>query len=774
MNPFNNCWANSVLQALCGSSASQYLPSTRECPTPVCKYLANIKSSLQCNAEKSLVAIKGPLPVTSDILNLISKVYNRDQTLQCVQDDAADFLQMILKSLSEHCEEGAFHFNSKTIHISGCSKCQKIVHSISEDFCVHLAITTQISDNISVQSLLWEWCINSDVQNTVNCECMDEASIWHRSFFLNVPKVLILLTDRLCDTSDKNEAILSIDNTLQLSHLLAGKLAINTLRYTLAAIIFHHGSPSNGHYDACLFNGKGEAYNYNDTKITPRPTDRFLREKRLRKSTRLLFYVCESNEETFRSGYPNFEHDMTQEAMLTIERIWFGLQSFDINGLNEKDLRLLAGEEKLNGEVIYNFMHGVTVSENRKGRNARVLSNYLLSDVQQGKRSSFFLNSVVKNSALLLGSQIILIPYHQKARDHWSVVALYPERHLIVHCDSLPHAIADRALLQSLSILLSKLSASVGEACQDWHLLPMHKLGKMPLQSDNYSCGMYACIFSYALLASKDVAIQEEFFPLFRYWIAQKAMLGARCVGEGAEKRGKVHEKLWNDIHCEATSISYLNRMKAHEGGAFASLATFMENFEPNKLENSAEVFSDGEESDGSLHEKHSDHGLEREFRNFCEKESSALCDKINGSTAISVSDVYRQTCSERLTAVAALPYSTFRTLQGDEEFPQVRNNPHNQMYNLLRIVHKIFCMTKPNDADDLFAGKRILKFPIFKMRGMSRSQFVERVVFPELLTYFFMGKYGESYEQATGRLYGRSCATHTVYWHHILRVAKL
>ena len=56
-------------------------------------------------------------------------------------------------------------------------------------------------------------------------------------------------------------------------------------------------------------------------------------------------------------------------------------------------------------------------------------------------------------------------------------------------------------------------------------------LGKMPVQSDNYSCGMYACTISYALLASKDVAIHEEFFPLFRYWIAQKAMLGARCGG---------------------------------------------------------------------------------------------------------------------------------------------------------------------------------------------------------------------------------------------------
>ena len=164
-NPFNNCWANSVLQALHGSSASQYLPSTRKCLAPVWKYLTNIQFTLQCTSVT--FSKQRSLPVTPDMHNLISKMYNRDQKFQCVQDDAADFLQMISKSLPEHCEEGAFHFKSKTIHISGCSKCKKIVHSISEDFCLHLAITTQTSDNISVQSLLWEWYINSDVQNTV-------------------------------------------------------------------------------------------------------------------------------------------------------------------------------------------------------------------------------------------------------------------------------------------------------------------------------------------------------------------------------------------------------------------------------------------------------------------------------------------------------------------------------------------------------------------------------------------------------------------------------
>ena len=193
MNPFNNCWASSVLQALCGSPVSHYLPSMLECPTPVCNYLRNIKSNLLSNAQESMHTTEGSLSVLPDVRNLISRVYNRDETTHSVQDDAADFLQMILKSLSDHCEPAAFPFKSKTIHISGCRKCYKTRYSISEDFYPHLVIILQISNNVSVQSLRWEWCINSNVQNTVNCDCNDEACIWHRSFMVNVPQVLIVL-----------------------------------------------------------------------------------------------------------------------------------------------------------------------------------------------------------------------------------------------------------------------------------------------------------------------------------------------------------------------------------------------------------------------------------------------------------------------------------------------------------------------------------------------------------------------------------------------------
>ena len=35
MNPYNNCWANAVLQVICGSAVSHYLPRVNECPTPL-------------------------------------------------------------------------------------------------------------------------------------------------------------------------------------------------------------------------------------------------------------------------------------------------------------------------------------------------------------------------------------------------------------------------------------------------------------------------------------------------------------------------------------------------------------------------------------------------------------------------------------------------------------------------------------------------------------------------------------------------------------------
>ena len=83
-------------------------------------------------------------------------------------------------------------------------------------------------------------------------------------------------------------------------------------------------------------------------------------------------------------------------------------------------------------------------------REGCVLSNYLLTGLQHKKRKSFFLNEILRTCDKLLSFDIVLMPNHQESRDHWSVVAIYLSKGLIVYCDSLPHASKDHALLGSI------------------------------------------------------------------------------------------------------------------------------------------------------------------------------------------------------------------------------------------------------------------------------------------------------------------------------------
>ena len=322
-----------------------------------------------------------------------------------------------------------------------------MVSSISSHVCLLLPITQSLGKNISIQSLLWEWCIANETQNTVNWSSGSEADIWHRSFFLTIPKVLVLLTDRVYESGRKNESLIFVDTTLNMGILLAGKENNNNLDYTLAAVVNHHGSTvATGHYDTCIFNNANEAVKCNDANLHQSAGDRVLKSERLRRSTRLLFYIIDNNKGGLDISCPYFLKAISQEAMNSMEKVWFGLETVKSSSLQIEDLGKLIGKQKLNGEVIHCFMRGIIEDEINQGKGMYALSNYLLTDVQERKRTSFFLNEVVKNSEKLLSSEILVIPYHQKSRNHWSVIVLYPYKGLIVHCDSLPNASADEAL----------------------------------------------------------------------------------------------------------------------------------------------------------------------------------------------------------------------------------------------------------------------------------------------------------------------------------------
>ena len=404
MNLYNNCWANAVLQVICGSAVSHYLPRVNECPTPLWECLMKINKQLQINPTDTSDTARSSLPVTNEIRTLISMVYKRDQKEESVQDDAADFLHLILKDLLEHSLPNTCNFECKTIHISGCSICKKVVSSISSNVCLLLPLTQCLGENISIQSLLWEWCIANETQNTVNCFCGSEADIWHRSFFLTIPKVLVLLTDRVYENGRKNESLIFVDTTLNMGILLACKVCDKNLDYTLAAVVNHHGSTvATGHYDTCIFNIANEAVKCNDANLHQSAGDRVLKSDRLRRSTRLLFYIIDND----KGGHES------QEAMNSIEKVWFGLETVKSSLLQIEDLGKLIGKQKLSGDIIHCFMRGIIEDEINQGRGVYALSNYLVPDVQERKRTSFFLNEVVKNSEKLLSAEILLIPYHQ-------------------------------------------------------------------------------------------------------------------------------------------------------------------------------------------------------------------------------------------------------------------------------------------------------------------------------------------------------------------------
>ena len=425
----------------------------------------------------------------------------------------------------------------------------------------------------------------------------------------------------------------------------------------------------------------------------------------------------------------------------------------------------MAGREKLNGDIIYCFMRGVAEDEINQGRRVCVLSNYLLTDLVRKKRKSFFLNEVIRSCEKILTSEILIIPCHQESRDHWSVLSLYPITSIIVHCDSLPNAALDNALMRPMSLLFSKLTKYSGRGYgKKWFFLPMHKCGSIPVQKDSVSCGLYTCIFSYSLLLSMDFAIKEEFFPKFYFWIAHHAMKGAMCE---VEVPARDRRTLWDDVQCKLAPISGIENIPMHKDGPFTSLSNFIREKEKRREGSDSEASLDSSSSEESS-TNNNDMNC-KEFKAFCVREAGKLCAHTNGLQPQPLGELLGVS-TEWLSAVIALRPSRFKLLQENEEFPVMRNFLRCTVYKLMGIVQKIFCKTVRNEDEKLFSTVNKLEFAISRTWGMFRSQFIERVIFPEILTHFLKENYQETYEQATGRMYGKSGKSKTVYWEDVCK----
>ena len=128
-------------------------------------------------------------------------------------------------------------------------------------------------------------------ENTLCCSCEGNACLVHRSFFLTLPGVFIVLTDQVGNEGNKNDIPVNVNNTtIDLRNVVAGNVVDEDMTYSLVASVNHHGrSSADGHYDCALFVDKGEALRCNDTKVTIVDSHILLKSNRFRSRTRLYF-----------------------------------------------------------------------------------------------------------------------------------------------------------------------------------------------------------------------------------------------------------------------------------------------------------------------------------------------------------------------------------------------------------------------------------------------------------------------------------------------------
>ena len=388
----------------------------------------------------------------------------------------------------------------------------------------------------------------NDRENTLHCKCSNDVrNIIHRSFFLSAPPVLGIVIDRVQNGGSLNHVPVQITRELNVKHLFAGNIDAKRVDYQLIGLVKHHGlRSSEGHYNSLLFDNKDMAVNFDDTNLKQYSASNCLKSLEVQKYSRILFYIRKSVvAEGSLSGRDIASLlDLSLIDLIGVEERWFGLFSGYLDSVERQEDRRLAVDSELTGDLIYSCLKHLAVvvpgsskDANDKTSNishgdhslefANVWSNNIFTDIREG-RDSRLLNIAVQESRLFLeNSDVILMPVHQKDRNHWSVVGIYPKVKVIVHCDSMRSDDADKIVFEIVAKLLSKCFSFLGRKLskKSWKVVPLHNYG-LQQQSDGYNCGVFACLFAYSLLTFKDIPVTKMQMKIVRYWISKHANLG--------------------------------------------------------------------------------------------------------------------------------------------------------------------------------------------------------------------------------------------------------
>ena len=182
-------------------------------------------------------------------------------------------------------------FKVRTVNVRKCRKCCHISGNVANKFMLYIPVAETNYVNGSVQSLLWDWCMISNHVHTHNaCMCKDnEQNYLERSFVLSALVMLTVVLKRVKDNGSIDNREVSIQSTLELGHILAGKLILPKASNSLAALIHFHRDnyKRNGHYLWAIIGKRNSATIFNDSHVENLCKDTYLKETMPKRSERI-------------------------------------------------------------------------------------------------------------------------------------------------------------------------------------------------------------------------------------------------------------------------------------------------------------------------------------------------------------------------------------------------------------------------------------------------------------------------------------------------------
>ena len=758
-NEQNNCWYSSILQVVCGTGIMDLLLTYNESKEqPISKCLIACRNSLISKSRSHV-----PLRSVQNIGIELNKHFLSKRDFDPrggEQKDASEFYSSLITCYFETIlnDEIMADFQFTHVDVRSCHNCKAMAGSMHRNIFFSVGVI-ETTHHINLEELIWaqllgEHSDDQDLKTSVCNPSCKSASVWQGSFIKNFPSILAIELKR----GRWEKAETSVGKIIQTPINFPRKLDLTSYglhksdaryRYTLKAAVCHYAYTSeSGHYACHLFQ-ETSVVTYDDTKVKTRRIDQFLELETVKKSIHLLFYILDGSESVRDCPMP-----CAAEQRLA-EKYWFGLVEPLSTQITTADLRTLCKGQYVNGTIISYFLF--SIANQLTDMKIMVCSTDFYANLKADRLNTSEVNSALTRQDLFL-QDVIVVPVNIGG-SHWVVSAIYPEAKCVVIVDSIRDAGQRKSVFDKLLSMMKLYSDAHAFPfnIHDWILINPRTV---PLQQDSESCGIFTCVNGYnCMLPGIFYIPRRENIQYFRYWIA---VIAGRAETLPIFKRQQSQVKVNADI-IEEKKNSIIIRDVVPGYSKTVCFYEALKKFINQRRQDALNVM-------GSCKDNRKEESEE-------ESSNDSLYDEIIA--------VRKKTDVIRSLKDSLLKRLILNLDKGNERYVVLAHYGRSMLTALLR--REVEEITKHLEEDDMETSKKAL-YELFraeesdhqyfnttlpsiscKRYGLTSAEFIDYIIFPDMLCLEHMRSMKASYEEAVSEMSTGRKSRLSVYWNYAL-----